>query len=95
MIDLDALDLTNVVLHLTTVDNPYDLMKEFDSWYAYDLDQGRDTLAYLDRVYTSIGGNLDSDDEDFQQFLYNKAIKYILEDDMEQLYKLYEPIGGM
>lgn len=35
---------------LTTEDNPFDPFTEFDSWYAYDLSQGYNTLGYLARV---------------------------------------------
>ena len=35
---------------LTTVDNPYDPRTEFLSWFAWDVDQGYNTCAYLDRI---------------------------------------------
>ena len=39
---------------LTTIDNPFDPMTDWDSWRLFDEQQGYYTCAYLDRVaYTS------------------------------------------
>lgn len=35
---------------LTTIDNPYDPRTDFNAWNAWDIDQGYNTCAYLDRV---------------------------------------------
>lgn len=35
---------------LTTSDNPFDPINDFDQWYAYDLSQGRDTVGYFARI---------------------------------------------
>lgn len=35
---------------LTTVDNPFDPRTEYASWYAWDVNEGYNTCAYLDRV---------------------------------------------
>ena len=32
---------------LTTEDNPYDPREDFMAWYAWDVDQGYNTCAYL------------------------------------------------
>jgi hypothetical protein len=37
-------------LVLTTIDNPYHPIKQFDEWYAFDTANGYNTLAYIDRV---------------------------------------------
>jgi hypothetical protein len=42
--------LTNPEIALSTSDNPYNPLTEFDEWDAYDRQQGYNTSAYLDRV---------------------------------------------
>lgn len=38
---------------ITTTDNPYDPMNEFDKWYQYDVSHGYGTAAYLARVVST------------------------------------------
>ena len=38
------------VVTLTTKDNPFDPIEQFDEWYAYDLSLGYDTAGFLARV---------------------------------------------
>lgn len=35
---------------LSTPDNPFSPISDFDQWYEYDLAHGRDTAGYLARV---------------------------------------------
>ena len=35
---------------ITTVDNPYDPRLDYAGWYAWDVQQGYNTCAYLARV---------------------------------------------
>jgi hypothetical protein len=39
-----------VAVMVTTVDNPFDPREDFTSWYAWDVEQGYNTVAYLARV---------------------------------------------
>lgn len=35
---------------LSTKDNPFNPLTEFDQWYTYDLSRGRDTCGYQARI---------------------------------------------
>lgn len=35
---------------LTTFDNPFDPIEQFDSWLRFDIDKGYNTCCYLDRI---------------------------------------------
>ena len=35
---------------LTTIDNPYNPFTQFDEWYAFDVQKGYHTCAYIARV---------------------------------------------
>lgn len=42
--------MANTVVAITTLDNPYDPIDDFKSWYAYDVQKGYCTCSYLARV---------------------------------------------
>jgi hypothetical protein len=60
---------------LTTIDNPYNPFKDWDSWFAYDLQKGYRTCQVLDRFYKTSDNISDSLDE----FMYSEALDTILE----------------
>ena len=35
---------------ITTLDNPFDYFKDFDSWFLFDIEHGYNTCAYLARI---------------------------------------------
>lgn len=68
---------------LTTVDNPYDPFKQFDSWLLYDVDKGYNTCAYLARIAkTSDQLSEKENDEEIERAM-NEIIKY----DFMNIYK--------
>lgn len=36
--------------YITTIDNPFDPILDFDNWYAYDESKGYHTSGYLARI---------------------------------------------
>lgn len=36
---------------ITTEDNPFDPIQDFDNWYAYDIQEGYNSLSYLARIF--------------------------------------------
>lgn len=71
---------------LTTIDNPYDPITDFDNWYLYDEQKGHHTSSYLARLIK------DSDDVDpaFMEFQKEQAIDEILAMDQSGFYKKVE-----
>lgn len=42
--------MANRIVMLTTVDNPWDPVDNFDSWMQFDLEKGYDSCALLAKV---------------------------------------------
>lgn len=68
---------------ITTIDNPFDPLDEFDAWFAYDNSMGYGTCAYLDRVaHTSNSSPEETTDAEIE-----RAIDEIIENDFLHIYK--------
>jgi|GEM_PF-1235069 len=71
------------VVAITTIDNPYDPIDEFDDWYRFDVDNGYNTsqsIARLSSSRTDLSSNeIDSDNE--------RAIDRLIEIDPLMIYK--------
>lgn len=68
---------------ITTIDNPFDPLDEFDDWLAYDNSKGYGTCAYLDRVArTSEALPEETNDAEIE-----RAIDEIIENDFMNIYK--------
>lgn len=68
---------------ITTIDNPFDPIEDFDSWYNFDMDKGYNTCAYLARlVFTS-----DSLSEAENDRAVEMAIDDIIQYDFMNIYR--------
>ena len=77
------------VVALTTVDNPYNPIDEYDDWYAFDYQKGYCSDSYLARIlHTS-----DELSEQQQQDDYERAIDEIISFN-PRLYKKVVKHGG-
>lgn len=59
---------------ITTVDNPIDPREDFDRWYAWDVQNGYHTCAYLARIAVS----LPEDPEQLEDHQIEAAIDEII-----------------
>lgn len=68
---------------ITTFDNPYDPLENFDEWYRFDEDKGYCTCSYLDRV-THTSDQL-SEEENAREI--ERGIDEIIKFDFRNIYK--------
>ena len=68
--------------YLTTIDNPFDKMNDYDSWLNFDNEMGYCTDAYLDRVAKISPSMSDVEIENE----YERAIDEILKYDFRNIY---------
>lgn len=57
---------------ITTQDNPYDPRIDFASWFAWDVQQGYNTCAYLARVI--------NETDDFPQAYNNRIVEAAIDE---------------
>lgn len=70
---------------VTTEDNPYDPRVDFSAWYAWDVDKGYNTCAYLARVMRET--------DDFPQEYNDRIVERVI-DEMIAIHdgKLYKKL---
>ncbi|MBO7449742.1 MAG: hypothetical protein J6U54_05175 [Clostridiales bacterium] len=68
---------------LTTVDNPFDPFKQFDSWYQFDVEKGYNTCSYLARIAITSDELSEKDYSD----AINQAMNEIIAYDVLGIYK--------
>ena len=68
---------------LTTIDNPYNPFKQFDSWFLFDVEKGYNTCAYLDRIARTSDqlSDVENDEE------LERAMNEIIANDFMNIYK--------
>lgn len=68
---------------ITTIDNPYDPIDNFNEWFLFDIEKGYNTCGYLARI-TKTSEQL-SDSENNEEI--EKAIDEIIRYDFMNIYK--------
>ena len=61
---------------LTTVDNPYDPLEQFEQWYQFDMDKGYGTCSYLDRIARTSDQLSDAENSQLIEAAIDEIIKY-------------------
>lgn len=68
---------------ITTIDNPYNPITDFDNWYRFDEESGYHTCAYLARLTNN--SDLLTDQEESDDI--ESAIDEIVQNDFLGVYK--------
>lgn len=68
---------------ITTFDNPYDPIDQFDSWFLYDVVKGYNTCGLLGRIARTSDQLSDAENEQEIERAIDDIIKY----DVEKMYK--------
>lgn len=68
---------------LTTIDNPFDPIKQFDQWFMFDVEKGYNSSAYLARIARTSEQLSDSENESEIERAIDEIIKY----DFMHIYK--------
>ena len=61
---------------LTTIDNPYDPLEQFEQWYQFDMDKGYGTCSYLDRIARTSDQLSDAENSQLIEAAIDEIIKY-------------------
>ena len=61
---------------LTTIDNPYNPLTQFDLWLAYDLSHGYNSCSYLSRIAITSDALSDQENEKIIESAIDEIIKY-------------------
>jgi hypothetical protein len=68
---------------LTTVDNPFDPIEQFTSWFLFDTEKGYNSCSYLSRIART--SDELSDEENNTEI--ERAIDEIIKYDLNDIYK--------
>lgn len=68
---------------LTTVDNPFDPIEQFTSWFMFDIEKGYNSCSYISRIART--SDELSDEENNTEI--ERAIDEIIKYDLNDIYK--------
>ena len=60
---------------ITTVDNPYDPIDNFNEWFLFDIEKGYNTCGYLARIAKTSEQLSDSENDEEIEKAINEIIK--------------------
>ena len=75
--------MQNSRVALTTFDNPFDPIEQFDEWYLFDEDKGYHSCSYLARI-AKISDQLSNEENEKE---IERAIDEIIANDFLYIYK--------
>lgn len=61
---------------LTTIDNPFNPFKDFDSWFLFDVEKGYNSCAYLARIAKTSNEFTDQEEDEEIERAIDEIIKY-------------------
>ena len=67
---------------LTTFDNPFDPLEQFDEWFLFDSEKGYNSCAYLARI-ANISDEMSEQEKDRET---ERAIDEIIKNDFMNIY---------
>lgn len=79
---------------LTTTDNPYNPITQFDEWNAFDMRKGYNTLSYLARIAKTSPEMVPRDYEEAVERAIDEIVKYNLLGIYTKYTENIPPVGG-
>ena len=61
---------------LTTIDNPFNPFKDFDSWFLFDVEKGYNSCAYLARIAKTSNEFTEQEEDEEIERAIDEIIKY-------------------
>ena len=61
---------------ITTIDNPFNPFKDFDSWFLFDVEKGYNSCAYLARIAKTSNEFTEQEEDEEIERAIDEIIKY-------------------